>query len=71
MLDWPICRITYNSCIFSYRDRKYIAFCTSGYRSVIASSILRSRGYNVVDVHGGFAAISVYNPETTTTGKVI
>lgn len=52
------------------KDRKYIAFCTSGYRSVIASSILRSKGYNVVDVHGGFAAISVYNPETTTTGKV-
>ena len=53
-----------------YRGRKYIAYCTSGYRSVIASSILRAEGFDVVDVYGGFAAVSVYAPQITTTGKV-
>ena len=32
--------------------------CAGGYRSVIASSILKSRGYhNLIDVAGGFKAI--------------
>lgn len=48
----------------------YIAYCSTGYRSVIASSILSASGYNVVDVYGGFAAVSVYHPELTTTEKV-
>jgi len=36
----------------------YYLHCKSGYRSVIAASILKSRGFkNVVDVTGGFEAI--------------
>jgi len=32
--------------------------CAGGYRSVIASSILKARGFNkVIDVAGGYAAI--------------
>ncbi|MFK8059758.1 MAG: rhodanese-like domain-containing protein, partial [Polaribacter sp.] len=32
--------------------------CAGGYRSVIAASILKARGFhNVVDVAGGYAAI--------------
>ena len=54
----------------SYRDKSYIAFCTAGYRSAIASSILRRSGFKVSDVAGGFAAVSVYAPEHTTTGVV-
>ena len=52
------------------RSKKYIAFCSTGYRSVIASSFLRSFGFDVVDIYGGFAAVSVSAPQLTTTGKV-
>jgi len=40
------------------RDKKYYLHCLSGYRSVIASSILKSRGFNnVVDIKGGLEAM--------------
>ncbi len=40
------------------RDTKYYVHCRSGYRSMIAASILRSRGFEqIVDVAGGFLAI--------------
>lgn len=39
-------------------DEKFYVHCAGGYRSVIAISILKSRGiHNAVDVAGGFAAI--------------
>jgi glyoxylase-like metal-dependent hydrolase (beta-lactamase superfamily II)/rhodanese-related sulfurtransferase len=39
-------------------NEKFYIHCAGGYRSVIAASILKSRGiHNVVDVAGGFAAI--------------
>jgi len=39
-------------------NKKFYVYCAGGYRSVIAASILKSRGINnVVDVAGGFAAI--------------
>ncbi|MEQ9467976.1 MAG: MBL fold metallo-hydrolase [Ekhidna sp.] len=39
-------------------DKTYHIHCAGGYRSVIAASILKSRGYhNLVDVAGGFKAI--------------
>jgi len=52
------------------KDKSYIAFCTAGYRSAIAASILRRSGFKVLDVAEGFAAVSVYAPEHTTTGVV-
>jgi rhodanese-related sulfurtransferase len=36
-------------------DRDFYVHCAAGYRSVIASSILKSRGiHNIIDVKGGF-----------------
>ncbi|SHJ70134.1 Glyoxylase, beta-lactamase superfamily II [Arenibacter nanhaiticus] len=40
------------------KDETFYVHCAGGYRSVIAASILKSRGiHNLVDVGGGFAAI--------------
>ena len=39
-------------------DTNFYVHCAGGYRSVIASSILKARGiHNVIDVTGGYAAI--------------
>lgn len=47
-------------------DKTYHIHCAGGYRSVIASSILKSRGFhNLVDVAGGFKAIKETNIPTT------
>lgn len=41
------------------KDERFIMHCASGYRSIIAASILKSRGYeNFLEVAGGFNAIS-------------
>lgn len=40
------------------RDKKYTIHCAGGYRSMMAASILKARGYEVVDVMGGFGAIN-------------
>jgi hydroxyacylglutathione hydrolase len=39
------------------KNKIYTLHCAGGYRSMIAASILNARGYKVVDVNGGFAAI--------------
>ena len=40
------------------KDKTYHIHCAGGYRSVIAASILKARGFNnLVDIDGGFAAI--------------
>lgn len=40
------------------KDTEYFIHCAGGYRSMIFSSILKSRGYeNIIDVDGGFKAI--------------
>lgn len=41
------------------KEQTMYIHCAGGYRSMIASSILKSRGYdNLIDIAGGFAAIS-------------
>lgn len=41
------------------QDKTYHLHCAGGYRSMIASSILKSRGFhNIVDIAGGFKAIA-------------
>ncbi len=40
------------------RDTKYYVHCEGGYRSMIAASILQSRGFNkIVNIKGGFKAL--------------
>lgn len=39
-------------------DKTFYVYCAGGYRSVIAASILKSRGmHNIIDVSGGYGAI--------------
>jgi hydroxyacylglutathione hydrolase len=41
------------------KEKPFILHCAGGYRSMIAASILKQRGWkNFVDVKGGFAAIA-------------
>jgi glyoxylase-like metal-dependent hydrolase (beta-lactamase superfamily II)/rhodanese-related sulfurtransferase len=49
------------------RSKQYHIHCAGGYRSMIAASILRVRGYDVIDVQGGFAAILESDLFETTT----
>ena len=36
------------------RDETYYLHCRSGYRSMVAASILKARGFNVIDIAGGW-----------------
>ncbi len=58
---------TINEHLSSFPDDKtFYLYCAGGYRSVIAASILKSRGiHNLVDVGGGFGAIKLSGIETT------
>jgi len=48
------------------KDNTFYVHCAGGYRSVIAASILKSRGiHNLVDVAGGYGAIKKTNIPTT------
>ena len=47
-------------------DKNFYVHCAGGYRSVIASSILKARGiHNVIDVAGGYGAIQQTTIERT------
>jgi hydroxyacylglutathione hydrolase len=53
----PLAQISELMTEFDKEETNYI-HCAGGYRSMVASSILKSRGYdNVVDIQGGFGAI--------------
>ncbi|WP_010523225.1 MBL fold metallo-hydrolase [Aquimarina agarivorans] len=48
------------------KEKTFYIHCAGGYRSMIAASILKSRGiHNLVDVKGGFKAIKESEIETT------
>ncbi len=47
-----------NDHLSEFSDKSFYVHCAGGYRSMIAASILKSRGiHNLVDVQGGFEAI--------------
>jgi glyoxylase-like metal-dependent hydrolase (beta-lactamase superfamily II)/rhodanese-related sulfurtransferase len=61
----PLSSLKDHSELFSKEEPFYI-HCASGYRSMIAASILKSKGlHNLVDVQGGFNAISKTSIPTT------
>ncbi len=48
------------------KDNQFYIHCAGGYRSMIAASILKSRGYtNLIDVAGGFSAITKTGIQTS------
>src|SRR5690606_30504087 len=48
------------------RDRTYYIHCAGGYRSAIAASILKARGFNnLVDISGGMSALQNANAPLT------
>lgn len=47
-----------NDHLAEFTEKPFFVHCAGGYRSMIASSILKSRGiHNLIDVQGGFKAI--------------
>lgn len=52
------------------KDKVYLVFCSSGYRSAIAASVLKRWGFKGQDIVSGFASVSYHSPELTTSGKV-
>ena len=57
-MNIPLAVLSDNMAEFSKTETNYI-HCAGGYRSMMASSILKARGFdNVVDVAGGFAEIA-------------
>ncbi len=64
-MNIPLAALSDNMAEFSKTQPNYI-HCAGGYRSMIACSILKARGFdNVIDIAGGFDAISKTNiPKT-------
>lgn len=57
--------INQNLAAFSKEEPNYI-HCAGGYRSMVAASLLKARGYhNIIDVAGGFNAISKTDVKVT------
>ena len=58
---------TINDHLAEYPDNEiFYLHCATGYRSIIAASILKSRGiHNLIDVQGGFNAIKEAGVKTT------
>ena len=55
-----------NNHLAEFPEDKFYVHCASGFRSVIASSILKSRGiHNLVDIAGGFNALKESGLEVT------
>jgi len=47
-----------NDHLAEFPERSFFVYCAGGYRSMIAASILKSRGiHNLIDIKGGFEAI--------------
>ena len=53
-MNFPLDYINNNMSRINYQDT-YFIHCRSGYRSLVAASILKARGFhNIVDIAGGW-----------------
>lgn len=63
--NFPLDTVNKNMAVLDLR-KKYYIHCAGGYRSVIMASILKARGYhNVVNIQGGYKALSATNIKRT------
>lgn len=63
--NFPLDIVNKNMAVLDLR-KKYYIHCAGGYRSVIMASILKARGYhNVVNIQGGYKALSATNIKRT------
>lgn len=63
--NFPLDTVNKNMTVLDLR-KKYYIHCAGGYRSVIMASILKARGYhNVVNIQGGYKALSATNIKRT------
>ncbi len=62
-----LCLSTINSSLAEFpTEENFYVHCAGGYRSMIASSILKSRGiHNLISISGGFDAIKEVGITTT------
>lgn len=72
---FPLSRINENMSQLD-RDTTYMVHCAGGYRSLIASSILKARGYNLINIQGGFGKLKEQDLPLTakicpTTGAIL
>lgn len=64
-INFPLDYINNNMSKIERKD-SYFVYCRSGYRSMIAASILKSRGFqNITDVTGGWVALEASNINQT------
>jgi glyoxylase-like metal-dependent hydrolase (beta-lactamase superfamily II)/rhodanese-related sulfurtransferase len=64
-MNFPLDFINQNMSMLD-KNQQYYVHCAGGYRSVITASILKSRGFeNLVNIQGGFKALSATNLHTT------
>lgn len=64
-LNFPLDLINQNMSQLD-RNKKYFLHCAGGYRSVIATSILKSRGFqHIVNIRGGYKALTQTNLRRT------
>eukprot|EP01134_Creolimax_fragrantissima_P006587 CFRG6587T1 len=53
------------------KNCRYVTYCESGFRSMIATTFLRRAGFDVVDVRGGFSAIVMTVSENDLVAEVL
>jgi glyoxylase-like metal-dependent hydrolase (beta-lactamase superfamily II)/rhodanese-related sulfurtransferase len=51
------------------KENKYIIYCAGGYRSMMAASIMKREGFDVMNVIGGISQVLKDNPQLVESGQ--